>query len=207
MATTLEACFDSSESKPTKDDKPGENGVEEPDANGSDLSDLPPERDIEFYDSFTSIPFAKDAPRLMQLFHSHGDACEQAESEALKLAMRPASEIDVDDDQPMKPYYDALDGLDKLHDEAIELEASILRIDGSDGDKHDSDDDDDTEEEDQNPQSNVELDSANAQLVRVFAACLPILKARKANITMAQELLDSAQENLSISLRMESLGL
>lgn len=49
--------------------------------------------------------------------------------------------------------------------------------------------------------------AAHSELKRVFAACLPVLRARIANLTMAQDLIDSAQENLSISLRMENLGI
>lgn len=49
--------------------------------------------------------------------------------------------------------------------------------------------------------------AAHSELKRVFAACLPVLRARMANLDMALELIDSAQENLSISLRMENLGI
>ncbi len=49
--------------------------------------------------------------------------------------------------------------------------------------------------------------AAHSELKRVFSACLPVLRARIANLTMAQDLIDSAQENLSISLRMENLGI
>lgn len=49
--------------------------------------------------------------------------------------------------------------------------------------------------------------AAHSELKRVFAACMPVLRARVANLTMAQDLIDSAQENISISLRMENLGI
>jgi hypothetical protein len=49
--------------------------------------------------------------------------------------------------------------------------------------------------------------SPRSQIVGVIAACLPVIRARKSNLLMAQELIDSALENLSITLRMESLGL
>jgi len=48
--------------------------------------------------------------------------------------------------------------------------------------------------------------SARDQVLGVFSACLPVMRARISNLTMAQELLDSALENISLSLRMESLG-
>ena|SRR6266540_1982683 len=49
--------------------------------------------------------------------------------------------------------------------------------------------------------------TARQQIVNIFAACLPVLTARMANLSMAQELVDSALENASLSLRMESLGI
>lgn len=49
--------------------------------------------------------------------------------------------------------------------------------------------------------------TARQQIVHVFAACLPVLTARMANLSMGQELVDSALENASLSLRMESLGI
>ncbi|KAG6810744.1 hypothetical protein H0H92_010488 [Tricholoma furcatifolium] len=55
--------------------------------------------------------------------------------------------------------------------------------------------------------ADADADTAQTQILRVFKACLPVLRARIANIAMAQDLVDGARENLSISLRMESLGL
>jgi hypothetical protein len=49
--------------------------------------------------------------------------------------------------------------------------------------------------------------SVHSQVAGVFAACLPILHARIANLSLAQELVDSVLENASLSLRMESMGL
>lgn len=49
--------------------------------------------------------------------------------------------------------------------------------------------------------------SPHSQITGVFAACLPILRARIANLTLAQELVDGGLENASLSLRMESMGL
>jgi hypothetical protein len=50
------------------------------------------------------------------------------------------------------------------------------------------------------------LNTAREQIISIFAACLPVLKARIANLSMAQDLVDSALENASLSLQMESLG-
>lgn len=53
----------------------------------------------------------------------------------------------------------------------------------------------------------ADASSPHSQIVGVFAACLPILRARIANLSLAQELVDGALENASLSLRMESMGL
>lgn len=53
----------------------------------------------------------------------------------------------------------------------------------------------------------VDASSPHSQIVGVFAACLPILRARIANLSLAQELIDGVLENASLSLRMESMGL
>jgi hypothetical protein len=55
--------------------------------------------------------------------------------------------------------------------------------------------------------NNAETNTARQQIISVFAACLPVLKARIANLSMAQDLVDSALENASLALRMESLGI
>ena len=55
--------------------------------------------------------------------------------------------------------------------------------------------------------TSVEAPSPHSQIVGVFAACLPLLRARIANLTLAQELIDGVLENASLSLRMESMGL
>ncbi|KAF9448981.1 hypothetical protein P691DRAFT_590223 [Macrolepiota fuliginosa MF-IS2] len=47
--------------------------------------------------------------------------------------------------------------------------------------------------------------SARAQIVDVFSACLPSLRAWIANLSMAQGLIDSAQENPNLTLRIESM--
>ena len=53
----------------------------------------------------------------------------------------------------------------------------------------------------------AETTEAHSQVSSVFASCLPVLRARIANLTMAQELIDTALENVSLGLRMESMGI
>lgn len=75
----------------------------------------------------------------------------------------------------------------------MELESSILRIT--------------SERPDDQDLGETGNSTARSQILGVFSACLPVLRARISNLSMAQDLIDGAQENLSISLRMESLGL
>ena len=94
--------------------------------------------------------------------------------------------------------------LEQLREKASMLESTISRLAGQSGKEQtptaivfDEDGDKPT-----NPKH-----AAHSELKRVFAACLPVLRARIANLTMAQDLIDNAQENISISLRMENLGI
>ncbi|RXW25461.1 hypothetical protein EST38_g422 [Candolleomyces aberdarensis] len=126
-----------------------------------------------------------------------------------------AEEEEEDEDALLQVYYDMLDKLDKLHTEALELEQSIIELTKSSlsslsdpppsnkSEGHDRADND----PDNEPSTTQRKQSPRSQIVGVIAACLPVIRARKSNLLMAQELIDSALENLSISLRMESLGL
>ena len=62
---------------------------------------------LRFSYPFLLIQFAKDAPAIMQLFHSHGESCTKIENEALQLANHP----DPTDENPLKPYNDMLHDL------------------------------------------------------------------------------------------------
>jgi hypothetical protein len=78
---------------------------------------------------------------------------------------------------------------ERLKTEATSLEASIV--------KFTSEFKEDEEDE----------ASARSQVLDVISGCLPVLRGRMSNLSMAQELVDSAQENVSLGLRMEQLGL
>jgi predicted negative regulator of RcsB-dependent stress response len=60
---------------------------------------------------------------------------------------------------------------------------------------------------DANTTTAAETTAARSQVTSVFASCLPVLRARSANLAMAQELIDTALENVSLGLRMESMGI
>jgi hypothetical protein len=163
--------------------------------------------------------FAKAAPAIMKSFHAHGDACAKAESEALELAMKGTTP-DPEDEAPLQPYYDMLENLgtlilaplghsrlhpipetaEQLHSDALNLESSILEL-ASEFKEEGAADDGKEESE------GSDLPWARSRLLGAINACLPVIRARISNLSMAQELIDSAQENVSISLRMESLGL
>lgn len=140
----------------------------------------------------------------MQSFTTFGEICETIEAETLQLAMATPN---LESEEPLQVYNAMMDRLNDLQEQASELESSILSLTESNITspvlvvspevgviKNEK-----TKKEDTN--------SAREQIIGVFVACLPVLRARKANLTMAQELIDSAQENLSLALRMESMGI
>ena len=145
----------------------------------------------------------------MKLFHSHGISCDRIETEALKLSAHGPS--NPNEDKPLKVYNDMLESLGRVsililhrsHDrtnitealqkEARNLESLINKLTNTTEETVD--------------ETNVDAISVHSQISGVFAACLPILHARIANLSLAQELVDSVLENASLSLRMESMGL
>lgn len=137
----------------------------------------------------------------MQSFTTFGEICETIEAETLQLAMATPN---LESEEPLQVYNAMMDRLNDLQEQASELEYSILSL---------------TESNITSPvlvvspevgvikNEKEDTNSAREQIIGVFVACLPVLRARKANLTMAQELIDSAQENLSLALRMESMGI
>ncbi|GLB34200.1 hypothetical protein LshimejAT787_0110840 [Lyophyllum shimeji] len=206
MTSTLEACFQTAEEAAKKDLAARSEQLAAAEAEISDQrTRFQAERAADFYDELSTDAFAETAPRIMQTFLSHGDACERVEAEALQLATHGAKSLD--EDAPLQVYDEMLNSLEQLHAEAVELETSILKLTAI----PESESGPGPERE---PASGGDLAkegassaSAREQIMGVFAACLPVLRARISNLLMAQELIDGAQENLSITLRMESLGL
>ncbi|KAF5371342.1 hypothetical protein D9758_004183 [Tetrapyrgos nigripes] len=291
MTSTLEACFKTAEETANKELDERAKSLE---AGEADVSDqqvrMEAERTIEFYDELSSDKFATVAPKIMQSFLSHGDACTKLESEALQLASKDLSHINLDDyeNHPMQPYNDMLEQLGKspsfmsscpesLLGQASELETTILDLTttttGNSSESHEAQvfsesnqnldsgpkseqnqmpnpesgstqgEDQSTSVSPQNPESQSESTSpssshttnttaakpsnsestaatpseslamaesestaARSQLIPVFTTCLPILRARKANIAMAQQLVEGAKEMLGMTLHLESLG-
>jgi hypothetical protein len=162
--------------------------------------------------------FANEAPAVMQLFHSHGISCDRIETEALKLTTH--GPVNPNEDEPLKVYNDMLDSLGKffipstpitrtnnfaeaLQKEAGDLQSLIIKLTNTPVAT--------TQEilDEKNTKSPTTVDASlpHSQITAVFAACLPILRARSANLALAQELVDAGLENASLSLRMESMGL
>jgi len=145
----------------------------------------------------------------MQSFMTFGEICERTETETLQLAM---AEPNLESEEPLQMYNALMDRLDNLQEQASELESSILSLTESNitpsvlvDSKFPSQVGAISAD---NKKAEMEgTNSAREQIIGVFMACLPVLRARKANLTMAQELIDSAQENLSLALRMESMGI
>jgi hypothetical protein len=162
----------------------------------------------------------------MQRFHSHGDSCAKIETEVMKLAARGTP--DPGDDEPLTPYNDMLDKLgsissssvlsvtliiklftsttEELQNEATKLQVSITTLTEKASEEPENRSTTSVDDTEEFVESSAEP-TARQQIVIVFAACLPVIRARIANLSMAQELIDSALENVSLSLRMESLGI
>lgn len=153
---------------------------------------------------------------MMQSFMTFSEESERVEAEALQLAMNTPS---LESEEPLKAYNDMMDNLGELLQQAEDLRSAIQRlamttnvpedeVQSSSSSSAKPDGDHNTggaPEPQQKP--GQETDSARAQILGVFQACLPVLGARIANLSMAQELIDSAQENFSLSLRMEDMGI
>jgi hypothetical protein len=56
------------------------------------------------------------------------------------------------------------------------------------------------------PADPLEADE-HSLVLSVFSSCLPVIRARISNLSMAQELVQSSKENIALGLQMESLGL
>lgn len=157
----------------------------------------------------------------MKRFHSHGESCSRIEVDALKLANggTPSSE----DEEPLKPYHDILATLgmfprypstllslipifteETLQKEATDLLGAIEKLTTS---TQDTKTGEPVDEDTLIPGSVEDLSWGQSQVTGVLASCLPILRARISNLSMAQALTDSALENASLTLRLESMGL
>ncbi|KAL9713162.1 hypothetical protein Ac2012v2_004403 [Leucoagaricus gongylophorus] len=207
MSSMLDACFTEAERSAKKELDTLGNQVSQDEVDFADEKALyESQRLIEFCGELNSSTFAKEAPAIMQSFTAFGEICETIEAETLQLAMATPN---LESEEPLQVYNAMMERLNDLQEQASELESSILSLTESnitspvlvvspevgvikiENEK--------TKKEDTN--------SAREQIIGVFVACLPVLRARKANLTMAQELIDSAQENLSLALRMESMGI
>ncbi|KAG6861960.1 hypothetical protein C0995_009144 [Termitomyces sp. Mi166 len=227
MTSTLDACFESAEqSAKAHLETRAQHLTESESLLADQKTRFQAERAADFYDVLSTDVFARTAPRIMQAFLAHGDACEHVEAEALQLALDPAKTStlaltagdedegeDGDWDAPLRVYAKMLDTLDQLHAEALDLETSIVKLTASlepyshtEPENNSADAGGTIHDTPAEPTPNTES-GAQAQILGVFKACLPVLRARIANLVMAQELIDGARENMSICVRMESLGL
>ncbi|KAF9534573.1 hypothetical protein CPB83DRAFT_842538, partial [Crepidotus variabilis] len=218
MSTTLDACFKTAEDSANKELETRTKELETRESAVADQKErAEAEQAIEFYDELESDVFAKNAPAIMQLFQSHGESCDKIEGEALKLANRLGP--DLDEEEPLKPYTEMLDRLEELQTTAAKLQESIIILTEkanapTDGTSNPAlipsanGPENEAEPNSQNPEAAIDSEpSARTQISTVFSACLPVIKARIANLSMAQELMDMALENASLTLRMESMGI
>lgn len=85
--------------------------------------------------------------------------------------------------------------IEELRNEATSLQDSIIKLTES------------LPSDDTTKPTSGDASEAHSQVSNVFASCLPVIRARIANLSLAQDLIDTALENMSLSLRMESMGL
>lgn len=85
--------------------------------------------------------------------------------------------------------------IEELRTEATSLQYSITKLTES------------PPTEDATKPVSGDASEAHSQVSNIFASCLPVIRARIANLSLAQDLIDTALENISLSLRMESMGL
>ncbi|KAJ3866936.1 hypothetical protein EV359DRAFT_61894 [Lentinula novae-zelandiae] len=237
MASTLDACFEDAEEVAEKNIQARSEELDKQEASSSDQrTRSEAERLIEFYGELSSDKFAKDAPKIMQNFLSHGDACTDIETEALRIASQDLNHIDFDTMDimgPLREYNDVLDRLGTLQMEAFELESAMLRLTVSTTTTTESSSSNQTTSttiipseypappesglssagpETNDNTSNVssttlQSAAARSQIAPIFAACLPIIHARGRNIVMAQQLVEGAKQNLSMTVHLQSLGI
>ncbi|KAG7447654.1 uncharacterized protein BT62DRAFT_930680 [Guyanagaster necrorhizus] len=189
MSSTLDACFKGAEAAAKKDLEAKAKELEAEEANISDERiRFEAERLIEFYNELASDKFAKEAPIIMQKFLSHGDSCTECESEALRISSQDFDLDYTEGPSPLTILNSMLEKLDRLQDEAIELKTRISDLDppGNDGE-------------------NEESTAARAQIIPLFSACLPVLRARTANLAVAQQLIEGVKENYSVTLHLKML--
>lgn len=198
MTSTLDACFKNAEVAATNDLETRAKELDGEEANIADQRErFEAERAIGILQELESQAFANEAPAVMQLFYSHGISCNRIETEALKLSANGPS--NPNEDEPLKVYNDMLDSLEALQKEATNLQSLIIKLTNTPA----------TTEAATDASSTTSIDASwpHSQIAGVFAACLPILRGRIANLSLAQELVDGVLENASLSLRMESMGL
>ncbi|KAF7775692.1 hypothetical protein Agabi119p4_4085 [Agaricus bisporus var. burnettii] len=214
MSSTLEACFIDAETPMKKEQHESEPSVAKEDTPiDREKPRYDNERTIKFSDELASDTFIKEAPGLMQSFMTFSENSERVEAEALRLATSTPS---LESEEPLSVYNAMMDKLGELLQQAERIQSAIQRLAmksaGSGGDDRTSPSETDKNhdadgEQEHRPKLGQETDSARAQILGVFQACLPVLSARIANLSMAQELIDNAQENFSLALRMEDMGI
>ncbi|KAF9035044.1 hypothetical protein BDZ89DRAFT_1036335 [Hymenopellis radicata] len=190
MTSTLDACFKETESESTIEDSVHtESEVEEEEIleHRVPLETEPP---VHFQDDERPTQFTKDAPKIMQAFLTHGNNCSAAESEALKVATKEFDGND-DDDHPMDMFNIMLDRLDYLLQETQFLQTAITTLISID------------------PYASFEGSSeatvARATIVPLFGSCLPALRGRTANLSLAQQLVEGAKEKFAMDIHLASL--
>jgi len=182
MTSSLEAVFQAAElsAQSTLHERAKELAEEE-----ADIADqrvrFDAEQRVALFDDLASNPLSQELPEIMQTFLRDGDICNKIVGEALQIGTQ--SQKQPDDRLNLQLHNEILDQLERAHNEANRLEFSIMRLLDS-----------------------VQL-AADSPIRPIFAACLPVVRARTTNLVVAQDLLESSKGNLEMTLQLESLRL
>ncbi|KIM76413.1 hypothetical protein PILCRDRAFT_826424 [Piloderma croceum F 1598] len=138
------------------------------------------EQRLAFLQEFASNTLSHEVPDIMRGFLRNGDTCDKVVAEALQVGMQSQKELIGNSSLPL--HNEILDKLEHAQSEANRLESSFIHLFDS-----------------------VQL-AASSQIRPILAACLPILRARIANLTTAQSLVESSKDNLEMILQLERLA-
>jgi len=139
------------------------------------------EHRVAVFEELATNPFSQELPKIMQAFLRNGDICNKTVGEALQIGTQ--SQKQLDDRPNLQLHNEILDQLERTHNETNRLEFSVVHLLDS-----------------------VQL-AADSPIRPIFAACLPVVRARAANLIVAQNLLKSSKDNLEITLQLKSLRL
>ncbi|KAI0732861.1 hypothetical protein C8Q72DRAFT_70078 [Fomitopsis betulina] len=143
------------------------------------------ERLVSFYQELLTPEVAGAITSLVQAFLTHEEACSRTLAGALDLVERPANER-----LRIRQFNDVLDELDRLLEDAAQLESSIIAIARGQAECV-------VETSDRPEQS--------GRLIPALLALLPVVRTRVANLECARTVAQSCKVNIRLATKAQSL--